>query len=145
MILREIEAVYKHSNANKPRITSATDVVALVNVLYPEGVNYVEQVKMIAMNNNSRVLGTATIGTGGLTECVCDIRVLFQRLLLANATCFILVHNHPRGNCKPSRADDELTKNVNDASRIMKIRLLDHIIVTEEPNSYYSYNENSKL
>ena len=52
-------------------------------------------------------------------------------------------HNHPSGNLKSSDADDKLTKQLNDACKIMEIKLLDHIIVTAE--SYYSYSDEGKL
>ena len=57
--------------------------------------------------------------------------------------CFILVHNHPSGNMKPCRADDDLTAKVKGAAKAVNIRMLDHVIVSED--DYYSYAENGKM
>ena len=59
------------------------------------------------------------------------------------AADFILVHNHPSGNMKPSRADDDLTAKVKGAAKAVNIRMLDHVIVSED--DYYSYAENGKM
>ncbi len=61
-------------------------------------------------------------------------------LLLNN---FILVHNHPSGNLKPSRYDEELTQRVNRAAQAVNLRMIDHVIVTE--GDYYSFAENGKI
>lgn len=97
----------------------------------------------LLLNNNARVLHVSALSTGGLTETVVDVRMLLKEALLHNATCFILVHNHPSGNMHPSRHDDELTRRVAQASQTLNIRMLDHVIVTE--GDYYSYAENGKI
>lgn len=55
----------------------------------------------------------------------------------------ILCHNHPSGNFQPSKDDDRLTHALLEAGRIMNIRLLDHVIVTD--GSYYSYGDEGRL
>ncbi len=54
-----------------------------------------------------------------------------------NDSSRILSHNHPSGNLKPSRADEELTAKINEAAKYNDIKILDHIIVTSE--GYYSF------
>jgi len=46
-------------------------------------------------------------------------------------------HNHPSGNLNPSKQDQDLTKKVQDAGKLMDIQLLDHVIITN--SSYYSF------
>lgn len=50
----------------------------------------------------------------------------------------ILFHNHPSGNCKPSKADDELTKNITQLSSLAGVDFIDHLIVSDD--DYYSYS-----
>jgi len=52
-------------------------------------------------------------------------------------------HNHPSGSLSPSRADDELTRSIMEACRVMRIHFLDHVIVTD--GAYMSYREQGKL
>ena len=66
-----------------------------------------------------------------------------KEALLHDATSFILVHNHPSGNLKPSRYDEELTQRVNRAAQAVNLRMIDHVIVTE--GDYYSFSENGKI
>ena len=68
-----------------------------------------------------------------------DIRLVMREALVKRATAMALCHNHPSGNPNPSREDNELTKNLRDACRVMNIRFLDHIIVAGD--RYYSYND----
>ncbi|HET6993600.1 MAG TPA: JAB domain-containing protein [Chitinophagaceae bacterium] len=49
----------------------------------------------------------------------------------------MLFHNHPSGSLKPSRADQELTEKIKKASAYFDIKVMDHIIVSE--NGYYSF------
>ncbi len=62
---------------------------------------------------------------------------------METATGFILCHNHPSGNIRPSRQDDTLTEQVQKAAKIMDLILLDHIILAE--GIYYSYADEGKL
>ncbi len=97
----------------------------------------------LLLNNNARLLHFAQLSTGGLTETMVDVRMLLKEALLHDATSFILIHNHPSGNLRPSRYDEELTQRVNRASQAVNLRMIDHVIVTE--GEYYSFAENGKI
>ena len=90
-----------------------------------------------------KVIGITSIAEGGI-ECVSvDIRLIFQTALLANASCFIICHNHPSGNLQPSIEDRNLTRTIHEAGKLLNIILIDHIIVTSE--GYYSFSDNGIL
>ena len=72
-----------------------------------------------------------------------DVRLALKEALLAGATCIALCHNHPSGNPKPSLEDDRLTQKLKEAARIMDIKLIDHIILTD--HTYFSYANEGKL
>ena len=59
------------------------------------------------------------------------------------ASAMALVHNHPSGSVRPSREDDLLTKNLNQAAEFMNIKLIDHLIFTDA--AYYSYCDEGRL
>lgn len=63
--------------------------------------------------------------------------------LKANAVAIILSHNHPSGNLKPSRPDEELTQKIKQAGMFLDIQVLDHVIVTSE--GYYSFADEGLL
>jgi len=66
-----------------------------------------------------------------------------QAALLTNSVALILAHNHPSGNLKPSRQDMDITKQVRDAAQFMRIKILDHIILSD--TEYYSFADEGML
>ncbi|HNK28275.1 MAG TPA: JAB domain-containing protein, partial [Ferruginibacter sp.] len=59
------------------------------------------------------------------------------------ATSIILCHNHPSGGLRPSLADEELTRKIIHAAAYIDIRVIDHIIVSDE--GYYSFADDGIL
>lgn len=97
----------------------------------------IERCYVLFMNNSNRVLEHMLVSSGGLTSTAVDIRVVLREALVKRATALALCHNHPSGNVRPSRDDDSLTKNLQEACKVMNIRLLDHIVIAD--GVYYSY------
>lgn len=104
---------------------------------------YKEYFKVLFLNQDNQVLGYTLISEGGITETCADVRLIMQAALLTNSVALILVHNHPSGNLKPSRQDMEITKQVRDAAQLMRIKVLDHIILTD--TEYYSFADEGIL
>ena len=102
-----------------------------------------EEFHILLMNQNYRLVKSVKISQGGITETSADIRVMMREAVLCNATILAAVHNHPSGSLSPSRADDELTRAIKEACRLMRIHFLDHVIVTD--GAYMSYREQGKL
>lgn len=96
-----------------------------------------EEFWMICLNQQSKVIDVLQLFIGGLTSTIVDVRVVFQKLIANGSTSFIVLHNHPSGNLKPSQADVKITKKIVNASKIFDIKLLDHLIVAD--NSYFSF------
>jgi hypothetical protein len=62
------------------------------------------------LNRANKVLGIYDVSTGGVSGTVADPRVIFVAALKANCCGIIISHNHPSGNLKPSRQDEELQR-----------------------------------
>ena len=134
---RQTENVRERLKADSPQ--TVYDLMRPIMQDLPE-----EEAWIILLNNNLSIIGDPVcLSHGGLTETAVDVRIVCRHALLSNATAVVLCHNHPSGNTRPSRHDDELTKSVREALKVLRITLADHIIVCE--NGYYSYNENGKL
>ena len=103
----------------------------------------VEECHVLLLNQLAVVIDSVRIGMGGLTETVVDIRVILREALLKRATSLILCHNHPSGNLRPSTHDDRLTRQVQEAARLLNLTLADHVIFTD--NGYYSYADEGRL
>lgn len=103
----------------------------------------VEECHVLLLGSGAAVIESVRIGVGGLTETVVDVRLIMREVLLKRATAFILCHNHPSGTLCPSTYDDRLTRQVQEAARMLNITFNDHIIFTD--NGYYSYADEGKL
>ena len=103
----------------------------------------VEECHVLLLNQSSTVIDSVRIGVGGLTETVVDVRIILREALLKRATSLILCHNHPSGNLRPSTHDDRLTRQVQEAARLLNLSLADHVIFTD--NGYYSYADEGRL
>lgn len=66
-------------------------------------------------------------------------REVIKRALALNASYLILVHNHPSGDTRPSKADTDITLFLKNALLPFHIRLLDHFIVGK--SGYFSFRE----
>ena len=62
---------------------------------------------------------------------------------MKRATGIAFCHNHPSGNNRPSREDDNVTMSLAAACKIMGIRFVDHIVFA--PSAYFSYNDEGRL
>ena len=99
----------------------------------------VEEFWILLMNQNHRLIKKVCIAHGGISEVSVDIRIIIREAVLVNATILAVCHNHPSGSLKPSQMDNDLTYSIQNACRLMRIRFLDHVIVTD--GAYYSYHE----
>lgn len=88
----------------------------------------------------SRFLGDKFISKGSLSSSVVDISSVMRTALEKNASKIVLLHNHPSGDCTPSKDDIAVTDRLAEGSRIFSIELCDHIIIGD--NEYYSFYEN---
>lgn len=98
---------------------------------------------VIFLNRANKVNHFEIISAGGITGTVADPRIILKKALEENAVSIILCHNHPSGSFKPSRADEALTVKIKEAARFFDIRVVDHIIVSED--GYYSFADDGVL
>jgi DNA repair protein RadC len=89
-------------------------------------------------------INMSVVSVGSINSSIIHPREVFKTAILSNATSILLLHNHPSGVVSPSEEDVEITDRLLQASEIMGIRLLDHIIVGRD-SKYYSFTENYVL
>ena len=102
-----------------------------------------EEFWVLLLNQAARVIDKVRISRGGIDQTTADVRAILREALLQRATQLVLVHNHPSGNVQPSAEDRRLTQQVQQAARVMNIRVLDHLVVTD--GRYYSFNDEGAL
>ena len=102
-----------------------------------------EEFWVLYLNTACKVLDSQLIGRGGNDFTPVDVRIILRYALSSKAHSMILIHNHPSGTCSPSQADKLLTKKIDEAARVMDIRVNDHLIFTN--SSYYSFRDEDLL
>lgn len=109
---------------------------------YMEQMRHLQQEVVICayFDVKSRFLGDKFISKGSLSSSVVDISSVMRTALEKNASKIVLLHNHPSGECTPSKDDIAVTDRLAEGSRIFSIELCDHIIIGD--NEYYSFYEN---
>ena len=95
-----------------------------------------EILKVALLNNKNNLLKIKDIAIGSGNFVVATIKSVLNEAVKIEASKIILIHNHPSGDSTPSNADIEFTDKVGQASKILGIQLLDHIVIGE--NNYTS-------
>jgi DNA repair protein RadC len=95
------------------------------------------------LNRANKINHFEIVSEGGITGTVADPRIILKKALEEDAVSIILCHNHPSGSLKPSRADEDLTHKIKEASKYFDIRVLDHMIVSDA--GYFSFADEGLL
>lgn len=142
----EVELVYKTKvkASERPKVTSSKDIYNILKQVWDENkIDMLEEFKVIFLNRANRVTGVYDASSGGITGTVADPRLILAAAIKSLSVSIVLSHNHPSGNLKPSRADEELTLKIKEAASYHDIKVLDHIIITRE--AYYSFADEGLL
>lgn len=88
------------------------------------------EVFMVAFLNNAKKLtGYHKISSGGATATIVDIAEVMRQAVLNQANSILLLHNHPSGQARESRADVNLTRRIVESGKLIGITVDDHIII----------------
>jgi DNA repair protein RadC len=98
---------------------------------------------VVYLNRSNRIIQYQVISSGGITGTVADPRIILKKAVELDAINLILSHNHPSGSLKPSKADEELTFKIKEAAKYFDMKVLDHVIVSQE--GYYSFADEGIL
>ena len=117
-------------------ITTPKDIVNFVNSQEHYDLATTEHIIVIGLDTKNKVNIYTEVATGATGYTNFKMAEVFKSLLLSNSSKFILAHNHPSGDATPSKEDMQVTAQVEEASKLMGLTFLDHIIITD--NNYTS-------
>lgn len=95
-----------------------------------------EEFRILGLSRNNRIIKSELVSKGGRSGTIADGKIIFKSLIEMKASACILSHNHPSGNLKPSQQDVDITKRFLEFSKLVDLRILDHLIITD--NGYTS-------
>lgn len=85
----------------------------------------------LTLDGANRLIAKRIITIGTLTASLVHPREVFADAITDRAASIIVAHNHPSGSLNPSTADLEVTSQLDEASKILNIKLLWHLVVTK--------------
>lgn len=102
-----------------------------------------EHIIIILLDTKLQATRTIELSKGNANTALCEPRDVLHHVIINQASAFVLVHNHPSGDPSPSRQDVSLTKQIKQASEVMRVRFVDHMIIgrpaDHRQKAYYSF------
>lgn len=138
-----IPVLVREKSSNIPSVDCLNNpkkIADMINTIYNATNLTEEYVWALAFNAKMKLIAIFEISHGLINGSLLTPREVFIKLCLCGAYGFVLVHNHPSGDCCPSTEDKNLTMQMRQCGELMNINLIDHLIVG---NGYYSFKENS--
>jgi DNA repair protein RadC len=111
----------------------------------------VEKFWVLCLNRKNRLLKRVEVSSGTAANTLVHAREVFRAAIsVGGTTCLVCAHNHPSGDPAPSSADMQVTRQLREASKIVDIHLLDHVIIgraAADPIGlgYYSFRASGLL
>lgn len=102
-----------------------------------------EALVVLSLDNKNQPTSINTAHIGNINSSIISMSCVMRVAILSNAASIMVAHNHPSGCPEPSQQDIEVTKRLSEASELMGIRLLDHLIIGEE--SFISLREQDMI
>ena len=129
--MKKVKLLLKEENIeySKDKIKNAIDVIEFLNKIENANLLPQESAFILCINTKNEVVAYSEVARGGVNSCYIDLKTIFKTVLLSNASKFIMVHNHPSGDPTPSKQDIRLTETIMNASKIMDIEFLDHLVI----------------
>lgn len=125
------------------KVMNARDVVRYVEKnCQPKEDQWREQSWVLTLNAGHDVTGHFLLSVGGTNATMFDKKIVAKVAVDQLADAIVIVHNHPSGNCMPSRYDIKETEDIKKALDLFGIDLLDHIIIADK--EYYSFASEEK-
>lgn len=142
--VREIVVKYKIRKLGKgiegEKVIGPETVVQLFKDLQNETK---EKLIVINLDSANKILCFELVAVGGCNICYARPIEIFKSSFLTSAVSAIVIHNHPSGKPTPSISDKNFTKELIKVTRLIGLKLLDHIIIGHE--GYYSFTDAGRI
>jgi len=113
--------------AENPIIGSWDKLLAYCRIAM--GREKVEQFRLLFLDRKNRLIADEVQQRGTIDHTPVYPREVIKRALELGASALILVHNHPSGDATPSKADIDITREIEEAGAKLGIAIHDHIVI----------------
>lgn len=101
-----------------------------------------EELLVLNLNTKNKVINYHLVSMGSIDKSLAPVASLVKTGILSNASSFIMMHNHPSGEPRPSNEDIAVTKKMLLVGKLLEMPLVDHVIVGGGTGNIYSFREN---
>lgn len=133
--LKEAESLY----SDEPLVTPDAAANVMAEALSEMDREYC---CVVMLDNKLRAMAFNVISVGSIDQAIVPISNIFKAACLCNASEIMLFHNHPSGQAEKSEEDEQITKQLVKAGKLMGIPLIDHIIIGAGDRQRYSFRDN---
>ena len=103
-----------------------------------------EKFVVACLDTKKQPVNISVVSIGSVNSAIVHPREVFKVAMLSNASKIICFHNHPSGNLKCSKEDENITNRLKECGEILGIELVDHIIIGDN-DTYFSFKENCMM
>ena len=136
---------YKVKAKDRAKATSADELSKAFFGVYDKGSIEVTETSYCAiLDGKMSIIGIVKIGEGDNASSHMNLNRAFLAAIMCNGKYIAVCHNHPSGSLNPSEPDKRMTRLFRDGANTIKMRLIDHIILSSE-GEYFSFNENGMI
>jgi DNA repair protein RadC len=96
-----------------------------------------EQFRVLFLDKRNHLIADEVHQHGTIDHTPVYPRELLKRALELGASAILIAHNHPSGDCTPSRADIEMTKAIKDACQVLGIAMHDHVVIAKDGHASF--------
>ena len=126
-------AAARESLEDKPILSSWNLVVEYARAMI--GHDGREHFVVLFLDRKNRLIEAQTLSTGTVDHAPVYPREVVRAALLRDACALVLIHNHPSGDTTPSRADIDMTRDIQRACKPLGIAVHDHLIISRSGHS----------
>lgn len=138
---------FKESARTMKKLNKPEDVISYVSEYYAPYLRDSEKeiFNVILLDIKNKPIDNIEISKGSVNATVVDPKEIVKVASLKSASSIILVHNHPSGETTPSENDIELTERIQEACKLIGVKVLDHIIIGKNKDDFYSFAKEGRI
>ena len=130
--IAEVELTYKNKRKGTVKVDQSKNAYNVFKSIWADDIELRERFYCMFLNRANNIITVQEISAGSTTGCIVDAKFIFATAVKIMAEGIIISHNHPSGNTKPSEHDIQITKKIKDICKLFDMKLLDHLILTDE-------------
>lgn len=140
--LKSVRVVRDGTIEARPSITSTVEAKEFFGSYWCEHPgNDQERFVVACLDTKNAVQSVVVITVGTLDASLVHPREVFKPAIIEGSSSIILSHNHPSGDCTPSKEDRAVTTRLTEAGELLGITVLDHIIYGDATGNLVSLQE----